>query len=146
MEHFNHQLQPHQDFRQGAPPATHFQNQYSTTANSNIRLPPISNSLPGPQTAFQTFDDFEFYRLGTTSYRLSVSTIEGTPYVAISHWWFNQAQASWFPSRKQIFLPKAAWFNLLSHSDRPSTVIRTFPEPIDCASGSFCDHCFSFIF
>ena len=85
---------------------------------------------PAPPTDFQTIDDFEFYRVGTTSYRLSVSTIERNPYVSVSHWWFNTAQAAWFPSRKQIFLPKAARFGLLEQADRASRVIQPIPEPI----------------
>ena len=49
-------------------------------------------TAPGPH--FQTIDDFEFYRLGTTSYRLSGKTIECNPYVSVAHWWFNPAQAA----------------------------------------------------
>ena len=65
---------------------------------------------PAPATDFQTIDDFEFYRVGTSSSRLSVNTIERNPYISVSHWWLNTAQAAWFPSRKQIFLPKTARF------------------------------------
>ena len=84
---------------------------------------------PGPPTDFQTVDDFEFYRVGTTSYRISVSTIEHKPYISISHWWFNTAQAAWFPSRKQIFLPKSAWFGLLEQADRASEAIQPLHDP-----------------
>ena len=99
------------------------QSQYGAQARSTGPLP------AAPPTDFQTIDDFEFYRVGTTSYRLSVNTIERNPYVSVSHWWFNTAQAAWFPSRKQIFLPKAAWFGLLEQADRASQVIQPIPEP-----------------
>ena len=84
---------------------------------------------PAPPTDFQSIDDFEFYRVGTTLYRLSVKTIERNPYVSVSQWWFNTSQAAWFPSRKQIFIPKAAWFGLLEQADRASQVIQPITEP-----------------
>lgn len=90
---------------------------------------PTSLRPGAPPTEWQTFEDIEFYRAGTTSYRVSVATIERAPYVSISHWWFNHAQAAWFPSRKQIFLPKSAWFGLLEQADQVSQVIQPIAEP-----------------
>lgn len=58
-----------------------------------------------------------------------MNTIEKIPYVSICHWWFNRAAATWFPSRKQIFLPKSAWFGLLDQSERVSSVVGPIPEP-----------------
>jgi len=144
MESFSQQSQPvnQQQQQEPRPALQRFPSQYSTTSTNTVgRSTSASNFLPGPQTTFQTFDDFEFYRAGTTSYRVSVNTIEQIPYVAISHWWFNQAQATWFPSRKQIFLPKAAWLNLISQADRPSQVIRTFGDG-ETSPGNLCNRNF----
>ena len=85
--------------------------------------------LPQPRTEFITHEDLEFFRLGSTSYRVAVNTIEGHPYVAISHWWFNRAQATWFPSKKQIFLPKDAWFGLIEQSENISKTILPIEDP-----------------
>ena len=96
----------------------------STCGNSLSKNYP----LPPPHTDFVTVEDLEFYRAGWTSYRLTVNTIERNPYVAISHWFFNRQQATWFPTRKQIFLPKAAWFRLLDQADRISKSVDTIPD------------------
>ena len=97
----------------------------SSSAWNAPQRPPL---LP-PPVNFQTHDDIEFYRVGTSSYRATVNTIERAPYVSISHWWFNRAQATWFPSRKQIFLPKQAWRGLVEQRDRISQVIEPLVEP-----------------
>ena len=65
-------------------------------------------NAPAPPILFQKIEDFEFYHVGTTSYSLSVNTIERNPYVFVSDCWLSTAQAAWFPSMKQIFLQKAA--------------------------------------
>ena len=96
----------------------------STSGNSTAKNYP----LPAPHTDFVTVKDLEFYRAGWTSYRLTVNTIERNPYVAISHWFFNRQQAAWFPTRKQIFLPKAAWFGLLEQADRISSSVEAIPD------------------
>ena len=88
-----------------------------------------NSSLPPPPVNFQTHDDFEFFRVGNSSYRATVNTIELNPHVSISHWWFNQAQASWYPSRKQIFLPKQAWLGLFEQGDRITQAIEPLVEP-----------------
>ena len=97
---------------------------FSTCGNSTAKNYP----LPPPQTDFVTVEDLEFYRSGWTSYRLTVNTIERNPYVAISHWFFNRQQAAWFPTRKQIFLPKTAWFGLLEQADRISRSVDSIPD------------------
>ena len=106
----------------------------STSGNSTAKNYP----LPPPHTEFVTVEDLEFYRAGWTSYRMTVNTIERNPYVAISHWFFNRQQASWFPTRKQIFLPNAAWFGLLEQADRISRSVDTIPdlEEQEAAGGS----------
>ena len=48
--------------------------------------------------------------------------------MAISHWFFNPHQAAWFPTKKQIFLPKAAWFGLIENADRISDRVDTIPD------------------
>ena len=89
---------------------------FSTFGNSTANNFP----LPPPQTDFDIVEDLEFYRAGWTSYRLTVNTIERNPYVAISHWFVNRQQAACIPTRKQIFLPKAAWYGVLEQADRIS--------------------------
>lgn len=106
------------------------QRQFAFGRSSNPSSGGPSSLRPGaPPTEWQTYEDVEFYRVGTSSYRVSVATIERAPYVSISHWWFNHAQAAWFPSRKQIFLPKSAWFGLLEQADQVSQVIQPLAEP-----------------
>ena len=82
----------------------------------------------GPPVVFHSHEDFEFYRVDNSSYRATIYEVEKSPYVAISHWWFNRAHAAWYPSRKQIFLPKQAWLSLLEHKDRISQAILPLQE------------------
>ena len=49
--------------------------------------------------------------------------------MAISDLWFNRAQATWFPSKKQIFLPKDAWFCLIEQSENISKTILPIKDP-----------------
>ena len=98
------------------------------TSSSSISNYSRGPQAPPPQTEFLSHEDFEFYRLSNTSYRLSVLTIESQPYVGISHWWFNRTAAQWFPSRKQIFLPKSAWFGLLEQAERATSALEPLKE------------------
>ena len=108
-----------------------FKKNCSNQQKSTIRhsSPSAQNfPLPTPLVDFVTVEDLEFYRAGSTSYRFPVKTIEGNAYVAISHWFFNRQQAAWFPTKKQIFLPKAAWFGLIENADRISDCVDTIPD------------------
>ena len=88
--------------------------------------------LRPPPTQFQTFEEIEFCRPDpSSSFRVTVNSVENEPYVSIAHWWFNRSQGAWYPSRKQVFLPKAAWFGLLEASERISEVI----EPLEGLDG-----------
>ena len=89
-------------------------------------FPKKSTILSPPQTQFVTHEDLEFYRIGNSSYRAAINTIERSPYVTLSHWFFNPGYAEWFPTRKQVFLPKLAWLALLEKAEQLTSVI----EPI----------------
>ena len=94
--------------------------------------PQQQSILRPPATQFQTFEEIEFCRPDpASSFRVTVNTVEGEPYACIAHWWFNRSQGAWYPSRKQIYLPKAAWFGLLEASARISEVI----EPLQGLEG-----------
>ena len=92
--------------------------------------------LRPPPTQFQTFEEIEFCRPDpASSFRVTVNTVEGEPYACIAHWWFNRSQGAWYQSRKQIFLPKAAWFGPLEASERISEVIEPL-QGLDTQQGS----------
>ena len=92
--------------------------------------------LRPPVTQFQTFEEIEFCRPDpSSSFRVTVNSVENEPYVSIAHWWFNRSQGAWYPSRKQVFLPKAAWFGLLEASERISEVIEPM-QGLDTQQGS----------
>ena len=98
---------------------------FNATMSSATQAGAASHStMPrGPPVVFHAHQDFEFFRADNSSYRATIYEVEKTPYVAISHWWFNRAHAAWYPSRKQIFLPKQAWLGLLAQKERISQVI-----------------------
>lgn len=98
---------------------------FSEALSSTWTPPP----LPRAPIDTETHEDFEFCRIGCSSYRATVTTIERLPYVSISHWWLNKVYASWNPTRKQIFLPKQAWPAFLEQRDRITQAIGRLAEP-----------------
>ena len=94
------------------------------------------NNYPAPPAAeFKTHEEFEFYRIGNSSYRATVNTIENIPYVCLSNWWFNRATSQWCPSRKQISIPKSAWLALRDIVELITLAIKPFSES-DLASAT----------
>ena len=87
----------------------------------SIRSGPIE--LPKPPASFRVVKEFEFFQAESNTFRADITVVENTPYVAISSWWFNRQSACWLPTRKQIFLPKAAWFGLVQHAPEISEEI-----------------------
>ena len=104
-------------------------NSSSSKIRAGFFAPPPEPSYVDPPTAdFSTHEDFEFFRSGNTAYRLSVLTINQIAYVGISHWWFNKAAAQWYPSKKQLFIPKCAWYPLLDNAERATAALNELPD------------------
>ena len=136
------QQQQQQQQPQGRKVYTRFGNR----AEQSQYQPQPATQLRPPATQFETHEDIEFARIENSSYRISALTIEQEPYVAVAHWWFNKEQATWYPSRKQIYLPKAAWFGLLGAIDRISEVIEPIPGRQAGSQGSPETRSFFFFF
>ena len=107
-----------------------FRQTFSAAQQQQQQQRPGPSALP-PPTQWVTHEDREIIRVGGSQYRVSVNSIEHIPYVCLSHWWFNKSQATWFPSRKQIFLPKSAWLALVEHSAAITQIISPLNEPED---------------
>ena len=115
----------------------------STTYSRQQQQQQQQSGLRPPTVQIQTYEEIEFARPDpASSYRVTVNTMEGDPYVGISNWWFNRSQGTWCPSKKQVFLPKAAWFGLMEASEQISAVI----EPLEGSSDMEFFSCLFLIF
>lgn len=113
MAQQNHPFTPNRSLSQFRAP--------STSAGRTI--------LPTPPATFFVVKEFEIYQEESNTFRADITVVENTPYVALSSWWFNRMSGAWLPTRKQIFLPKAAWFGLVRQVQAISDEISPIPDP-----------------
>ena len=67
----------------------------------------------GEPTAFHTRKSVEFYKMNSISYRAEISqTADGRLYVSLGRYWLCPQSSSWIPTKKQMFMPVAAWRNM----------------------------------
>ena len=85
--------------------------------------------LPKPPASFHVVKEFEFYQEASNTFRADITVVENTPYVALSSWWLNRMSGAWLPTRKQIFLPKTAWFGLVQRVKEITDEITPIPDP-----------------
>lgn len=92
-----------------------------------------SNCLFGPlgppKPIWKYFQDLEFYKDSSSSWRLCVCTIDDKPFVCISHWFWSKASAQWMPSRRQINLQKEVFLNLQEKIGQVTNSLKNLEEP-----------------
>ncbi len=67
----------------------------------------------GELSEFTTRKSVEFYKLNSISYRSEVvQTTDGRLYVALTRYWMSPQTGDWVPTKKQVFMPVAAWRNM----------------------------------
>lgn len=64
------------------------------------------------QTLVKKLKSVEFYRAGDNSFRVEVSHVNGYMQVYLVRYWKPKDKVEWFPTRRQIGIPIAAWKNL----------------------------------
>ena len=73
-----------------------------------------TNSNTGEaQSAFENLMSFTFFELGSNSYRVQVTEINGKPYVSLSKWFQSRKDNLWYPGKAPFFLPLDAWQGLV---------------------------------
>lgn len=125
--------------------STTFLKQQNPISTQSFPFPPqisyrsnqLTNSLPPPSTEIITHLDLELFRVDQNSYHLTVNTVEGETYIGIATWWWNKAILTWLPTKKQVFLPKAAWFGLLRQEDRIASALAAVDPGINQNMNNF---------
>lgn len=87
---------------------------------------------------FHKIHEVQFFRLNNSSYRATVVVVEGRPYVQLSLWYFNLAEANWCPTKKQLFLPKVAWGAFIRQVEELSRILEPLNDPTPIAGINGC--------
>ena len=67
----------------------------------------------GEPSDFYTRKSVEFYKMNSISYRAEISqTTDGRLYVSMGRYWLSPQHSTWVPTKKQMFMPIAAWKNM----------------------------------
>ena len=72
-----------------------------------------ANIGKGEGSDFISRKTVEFYKMNSISYRAEVvQTTDGRLYVSLARYWLSPQTGDWTPTKKQVFMPVAAWKNM----------------------------------
>ena len=87
-----------------------------------------SGPLPPPKPVWKYFKDLEICREDNGSWRACVCSIDEKPFVCISRWYWGKSAEQWFPSSRQINLPKKVFLQMIEKMDELSDAIEEVPD------------------
>lgn len=74
-------------------------------------------SFVGPDFVVKDIASFELSSIGRTAFRLEVKNFNGSPYVGLGQYFYQQDLNKWLPTKKQFYMPALVWKELPKHVD-----------------------------
>lgn len=72
-------------------------------------------SFAGPDFVVKDIASFELSSIGRTAFRLEVKNFNGSPYVGLGQYFYQQDLNKWLPTKKQFYMPAVVWNELPKH-------------------------------
>jgi len=76
---------------------------------------------------FNRISCFEFFKTEQTSFRLQVVKINGKAFVGCGKFYLNCKSQNWEPTKKQVFIPRAAWDSFQLYAEHVTASLAANP-------------------
>ena len=82
----------------------------------------------GTRSVFSTLKSMEIFNAGFSSYRAEIVSVNEARFVVLHKYFYDDEQEEgkkWVPTKKQIFLPPPAWYNLVKNVGYISNALKS---------------------
>lgn len=85
-------------------------------------------NFSGSDFVVKDIASFELSSIGRTAFRLEVKNFNGTPYVGLGQYFYQQDLNKWLPTKKQFYMPVLVWNELPKYIDAVNRALTDGPD------------------